>query len=332
MTMPLPAYPHVLPLPEDSHFWELRPDKILLWDKDGRYHDVHFLSPPRHLQPEAFLGRRITEVFPTSCGAILLDLVQRALKTQQRLMTTINLTFPSGKHQWCLIRLIPFQRQFILGLVNDYASVQAFVSGEASRATYELALTSTEATRPHHDAVLIHLIRQLELTTRIPHDQPRTLILTGPANRLQFFLAALEAFRIPTEPLAATALAERRTPQVLVIEDDPHLATLLHDAISEAGYAVHLSTSAREAREWLTSHTADLLLLDIFLPDEDGLSFLAHFRSEHPGVPVIVMTGRARDIEGLNLQTLARWLGAHFFVEKPFEITFLFDLLRTLLP
>lgn len=101
---------------------------------------------------------------------------------------------------------------------------------------------------------------------------------------------------------------------ILVIDDDTRLRALLQRFLREAGFLVSAAKSADEARQFLQNYKFDLLILDVMMPDETGISFLKKFRV-CSDLPVIMLTamGEASDrITGLEV-------GADDYVPKPFE-------------
>lgn len=103
--------------------------------------------------------------------------------------------------------------------------------------------------------------------------------------------------------------------QVLVIEDDPGVGSLLERALSEAGHAVRWVPSLFQARQAL-SESIDLLVLDRMLPDGDGLDWLRELRASGEARPVLVLTAKDRvddRVEGL-------YGGADDYLTKPFAI------------
>jgi len=102
--------------------------------------------------------------------------------------------------------------------------------------------------------------------------------------------------------------------RVLLVDDEASLREPLTDYLVRQGFAVTAAASAAEARSLLLSQTPDLVLLDIMMPGEDGLSLCRHL-SETKSLPVIMLTakGEAMDrIVGLEI-------GADDYVVKPFE-------------
>jgi DNA-binding response OmpR family regulator len=103
-------------------------------------------------------------------------------------------------------------------------------------------------------------------------------------------------------------------PEILVVEDERDIRDLLRRYLERAGHAVLTTGSGAEAISMLGASPPDLVLLDLGLPDIDGIEVL---RAAHPLVPVIVLTARAAiddRIRGLQL-------GADDYVVKPFSPT-----------
>jgi len=91
--------------------------------------------------------------------------------------------------------------------------------------------------------------------------------------------------------------------RVLVVEDEPGVQKLLGEALQEAGFAVDEATGVEEAQGLLLAFPYDLLILDLFLPDGDGLEVLRFARGRGLTLPVLILTARddleAR-LEGLD--------------------------------
>ncbi len=103
---------------------------------------------------------------------------------------------------------------------------------------------------------------------------------------------------------------------VLVVEDDRELRELVRRYLERAGHAVHTTGSGAEALGLLGTGGVDLVVLDLGLPDVDGLEVLAAAREERE-IPVVVLTARsdvADRIDGLRR-------GADDYVTKPFSPT-----------
>ena len=109
-------------------------------------------------------------------------------------------------------------------------------------------------------------------------------------------------------------MVEEEQSHILVVDDDARLRSLLQRFLRESGYYVSVAEGAEAARNLLAQYKFDLLIVDIMMPGETGLQFLARLRQESR-VPVILLTamGETADrIAGLKL-------GADDYLPKPFE-------------
>ena len=82
------------------------------------------------------------------------------------------------------------------------------------------------------------------------------------------------------------------TKEILVVDDEVGIRELLSEILFDEGYRVHLAENAQQAREFRINKTPDLVLLDIWMPDMDGLSLLKEWVSQELlTMPVIMMSG-----------------------------------------
>lgn len=105
------------------------------------------------------------------------------------------------------------------------------------------------------------------------------------------------------------------TGTVLVIDDEKAICEGCCLVLGDQGYAVVYGTTGREGLNKLQNQDFDVLLLDIKLPDTDGMQILASVRQTHPRLPVIVMTGYA----SIQSAVTAMKQGAFDYLSKPFE-------------
>jgi DNA-binding NtrC family response regulator len=110
---------------------------------------------------------------------------------------------------------------------------------------------------------------------------------------------------------------------ILIVDDDRDMLALLDDLLSGEGYKVVKAKSGAEATAAIAKARPDLVMIDILLSDEDGLTLLAQIKREHPELEVIVMTA----FGGSSSAIKAMRVGAYDYVTKPFETD---DLLATL--
>jgi two-component system KDP operon response regulator KdpE len=114
--------------------------------------------------------------------------------------------------------------------------------------------------------------------------------------------------------------------RILVIDDESQIRKFLEISLRSQGYAVAESASGRDGLEQLATRGADLVVLDLGLPDMDGQEVLRELR-EWSHVPVIVLSVRASEQEKVR----ALDLGANDYVTKPFSIQELMARVRGLL-
>ena len=113
---------------------------------------------------------------------------------------------------------------------------------------------------------------------------------------------------------------------ILIVEDDVELGTLLRSFITAAGYSVQLSVDAEKASEWLASESVRLAIVDIMLPGKSGYDLCREIR-EKGEIPILLMSARAD--EGSML--LGYETGADDFIEKPFSTAVLIAKVKAML-
>lgn len=114
--------------------------------------------------------------------------------------------------------------------------------------------------------------------------------------------------------------------RVLVVEDEPQLRRFLRVSLHAHGYRVDEASSAAEGMQQLTGVQPDLLLLDLGLPDGDGIDFTRRLR-EFSRVPVIVISARGREDD----KVAALDAGADDYLTKPFGVNELLARMRVAL-
>lgn len=103
---------------------------------------------------------------------------------------------------------------------------------------------------------------------------------------------------------------------ILVVDDEPDIRQLLQEILEDEGYGVEVAENAEVARRQRLEHQPDLILLDIWMPDEDGISLLKDWLKEDGLCPVIMMSGHAT----VETAVEATRLGAYDFLEKPLSM------------
>lgn len=121
--------------------------------------------------------------------------------------------------------------------------------------------------------------------------------------------------------------AEIETMRVLVVEDDPELLAQIASRLTEQGMVVDMASDGREGLYQAMEYPIDLALIDLGLPELDGLTLIRELRAAGRDVPVLVLTARGRwqeKVEGLEA-------GADDYLVKPFHPEELMARVRALL-
>ena len=114
--------------------------------------------------------------------------------------------------------------------------------------------------------------------------------------------------------------------KILIVEDDAGISDFIIPELEHEGYSTCLATSGREALEKFEAEKPDLILLDIMLPELNGLEVLRRIRAVST-VPIILETARGETIDKINGLNL----GADDYIPKPFEIEELLARINALL-
>jgi len=107
--------------------------------------------------------------------------------------------------------------------------------------------------------------------------------------------------------------------KILIVDDEQEIAELLEEVLEQLGYKTAMAFSKAQASEVLREFEPRIVLLDIRLPDGDGISFLKEIKANQPAVEVIMITGLAdRDIA---IEALRE--GAADYICKPIDLDYL---------
>jgi DNA-binding NtrC family response regulator len=107
------------------------------------------------------------------------------------------------------------------------------------------------------------------------------------------------------------------TKQILVVDDEVGIRELLAEILFDEGYQLHLAENAEQARSYRLTHEPDLVLLDIWMPDTDGVTLLKEWvEQDLLTMPVIMMSGHGT----IETAVEATRIGAVDFLEKPISL------------
>ncbi|MCP9448105.1 MAG: response regulator [Nitrospira sp.] len=109
-------------------------------------------------------------------------------------------------------------------------------------------------------------------------------------------------------------------PSVLVIDDDDQIRRMIREALEQAGYVVQEARGGEEGLKRYRASPTDVVLMDILMPDQDGLESILALRQEFPSARVIAMTGGSDMIGIMNFLDVAKMMGACRTIQKPFDL------------
>lgn len=113
---------------------------------------------------------------------------------------------------------------------------------------------------------------------------------------------------------------------ILLVEDDEKLAFLLKKYFTDFSFSVHTLASGEHVVEYITTHSPSLVILDLMLPDQDGLSLCRQVRGQYQGV-ILILTASGDDMD----HVAALEIGADDFVHKPIQPRVLLARVKNLL-
>ncbi|HRC87810.1 MAG TPA: response regulator, partial [Thermoanaerobaculia bacterium] len=105
--------------------------------------------------------------------------------------------------------------------------------------------------------------------------------------------------------------------RILIVDDEAGIRSTLAGILSDEGYETAAAETAAEAASRLARERFELVLLDIWLPDRDGLDLLSELKQSQPELPFIVISGHAN----VDTAVKAIRLGAYDFLEKPLSLS-----------
>src|SRR5579859_2116034 len=103
--------------------------------------------------------------------------------------------------------------------------------------------------------------------------------------------------------------------KILVVDDDPRLRDLLRRYLGEQGFNVYVAENATAMNKLWVRERFDLLVLDLMLPGEDGLSICRRLRGSNDRTPIIMLTAKGEDVDRI----VGLEIGADDYLPKPFN-------------
>jgi len=115
--------------------------------------------------------------------------------------------------------------------------------------------------------------------------------------------------------------------KILVVDDDPRLRDLLRRYLGEQGFNVYVAENAPSMNKLWVRERFDLLVLDLMLPGEDGLSICRRLRGSNDRTPIIMLTAKGEDVDRI----VGLEMGADDYLPKPFHLRELLARVRSVL-
>ena len=114
---------------------------------------------------------------------------------------------------------------------------------------------------------------------------------------------------------------------VLIVEDDDRIRRLLERYLTKSGLSVDSCADKRGLDQKLQARTPDCILLDLRLPDANGLDIARDLRETYPGIGIIILTGASDSVDKI----VGLEIGADDYITKPFEEREILARIRTVL-
>lgn len=111
-------------------------------------------------------------------------------------------------------------------------------------------------------------------------------------------------------------MKEQTKPRILLVDDEPDIIQLLSQILSSEGYDILTAPDGDRAVEILDRERVDATLLDILMPNRNGMSVLRHIRDHHPTIKTIMLTGYI----DLQYAMEAKKMGAVDYISKPYKL------------
>ena len=102
--------------------------------------------------------------------------------------------------------------------------------------------------------------------------------------------------------------------KILVVDDDESIRTIYNHILSREGYDVYTALDGIEAVAKTSAILPDLIILDLIMPEQEGIETLLQLHSKHPNIPVVTISGAVGASEYLHVSSL---LGASVTLQKP---------------
>ena len=119
--------------------------------------------------------------------------------------------------------------------------------------------------------------------------------------------------------------------RILIVDDNVHLCKWIRHSLEQKGYEVYEAYDGEQGMDFLRENPTELVIIDIFMPKQGGISTMMQVRSDFPAMKMIVISGGG-GTKHVDFLEMARELGANRILQKPFSSKELLDTVQELLP
>ncbi len=131
-----------------------------------------------------------------------------------------------------------------------------------------------------------------------------------------------EGLPLGTSPVMS--IPQKSGVSIIVVDDDDTVRRVLRRMLESAGYEVREASNGRRAVAEFHQRPADLLITDIFMPEQEGMETISALRRERPDLKIIAISGVAGD----HYLRMAKLLGARATLQKPLRLATVLDTVR----
>ena len=107
---------------------------------------------------------------------------------------------------------------------------------------------------------------------------------------------------------------------ILVVDDDAQIRSALSEFIGKIGHSVETAEDGVKALKYIDGHKVDLVILDIIMPEQDGIGTILHLMKSPQQPPIIAISGGSRHFDENFVHNIVNTLSNTVFLQKPFSL------------
>lgn len=125
-------------------------------------------------------------------------------------------------------------------------------------------------------------------------------------------------------------MADAARGKILIIDDDELMRTTLEAILGTAGYETATAANGRRGLDWLEQNSVDIVITDIYMPEQEGIETIIELRQNYPSIKVVAISGGG-EAGTPSMLEFAEKLGAMRALHKPFTVDQVIGLVKELL-